>query len=292
MRRNLLKVAAIAALIPLLASCGGSSVDNSTLIVGMECNYQPFNWTTYKESDYTLPIYGTSGEYADGYDVSICKYLSEATGKDVVIKRIVWDNLIPSLNNGDINLVLAGMTDTATRREAIDFTDPYLASDLAFLVRTSDMPSDGRGSETNPMKYSELLEFFNGKTLVCQSGVVGDDFIDTYFVNNNSGASITHASPRDTYPLAAAEVKNGGAFAMPAEKPVIEAMTNLGGLSVLYCDKSFLSEEDQNGLTVSVGIKKGNTELKDEINSALAKLSDDKKGEMMGAAAERSAANA
>lgn len=292
MRRNLLKVAAIAALIPLLASCGGSSVDNSTLIVGMECNYQPFNWTTYKETEYTLPIYGTNGEYADGYDVSICKYLSEATGKDVVIKRIVWDNLIPSLNNGDINLVLAGMTNTATRREAIDFTDPYLASDLAFLVKTSDMPADGSGTAADPMSYSELLEYFDGKTLVCQSGVVGDDFIEDYFVNNNSGAKITHASPRDTYPLAAQEVKTGGAFAMPAEKPVIEAMTNLGGLSVLYCDYSFLSEEDQNGLTVSVGIKKGNTELKDEINSALAKLSDDKRGEMMGAAAERSAANA
>lgn len=292
MKKNLLRLAVMGALIPLLASCGSNTVDNSTLVVGMECNYQPFNWTTYKESDYTLPIYGTSGEYADGYDVSICKYLSEATGKDVVIKRIVWDNLIPSLNSGDINLVLAGMTDTATRREAIDFTDPYLSSDLAFLVKTSDMPADGRGSESDPMSYSELLEFFDGKILVCQSGVVGDDFIEDYFVNNESGAKITHASPRDTYPLAAQEVKAGAAFAMPAEKPVIEAMTNLGDLSVLYSDYSFLSEEDQNGLTVSVGIKKGNSELKDEINSALAKLNDEKRGEMMGAAAERSAANA
>ena len=71
----------------------------------------------------------------------------------------------------------------------------------------------------------------------------------------------------------------------------LEAMTNLGDLSVLYVDYSFLSEDDRNGMKVSIGIKKGNTELRDEINSALAKLTDAQRQEMMGAAATRSASS-
>ena len=80
---------------------------------------------------------------------------------------------------------------------------------------------------------------------------------------------------------------------MPAELPVIEAMVNINpsNLRVLYCDYSFLSADDKNGLTVSIGIKKGNDELKNSINAALEELSVEERGRMMGSAAERSANN-
>lgn len=272
-----------------LTACSNSKVTNDQLVIGMECAYQPFNWTMNSSSDYTLPISGTN-QFVDGYDIQVARYLSEELGKEVIIKKIEWDSLIPALMNDEINMVLAGMTDTAERRESIDFTDPYLSSDLAFLISTENkntyFPDN---SKDNPATYEELLAAFSGQVLVCQKSVVGDDFIDTYFSSVDN--SIIHASALDTYPLAANDVKSGNAFAMPAELPVVEAMTNLGGLSVLYVDYSFLSDEDQNGMKVSIGIKKGNTELRDEINGALAKLTDQERQEMMGAAATRSASS-
>jgi len=289
--RSLLTIMAFASITGLLAGCSGKSgVDNNTLVIGMECNYQPFNWTAKESSDFTLPINGTS-EHADGYDIAIAKYLSEDTGLPVVIKRIEWAGLIPGLQNNEINMVLAGMTDTAERRESIDFTDPYLESDLAFLIKTENMPQ-GYGTKENPATYEQLLDLFDGKSLICQSSVVGDGFIEDYFTNNNAGKTIKHNDPLATYPLAANDVKQGTSFAMPAESPVCEAMESLGGLSTLYCDKSFLSEEDQVGLTVSIGIKKGNSELEEILNTSLAKLSNDQRGVLMGEAAQRSASNA
>lgn len=274
-----------------LTACSNSEVDNDTLVIGMECAYQPFNWTVNTESEYTLPISGTN-QFADGYDIQIAKYLSEKLDRDVVIKKIEWDSLIPELQNGGINMVLAGMTDTAERRESIDFTDPYLESDLAFLISTDNynaaVEQYGEGTADNPMSYDNLKELFNGKNLVCQANVVGDDFIDTYFVEYGAH----HNAPQETYPAAAQDVKSGLAFAMPAELPVVEAMTNLGGLSILYVDYSFLNDEDKNGMKVSIGIKKGNTELRDLINAALADLTTDMRAELMGGAAARSAENA
>ena len=272
-----------------LSSCGSAETDNSRLVIGMECGYQPFNWTATEESEYTLPIDGTT-EFVDGYDIQVAKYLSEDIGKEVVIKRVVWDSLVPELNSGNINMILAGMSSTAERRQAIDFTDPYLTSDLAFLIKKENLP-EGNNS-TNPASYDELLTLFSGKHLICQRGVVGDDYIKKYFSDVDS--SIIHNDPLATYPLAANDVSQGTSFAMPAELPVCQAMVNIDpdNLAVLYVEQDFLEESDLEGLSVSIGIKKGNDELRNELNSSLAKLSNAKRGELMGAAAQRSAENA
>ena len=269
-----------------LSSCSEATVDNSRLVIGMECGYQPFNWTVSSASEYTLPIDGTN-EFADGYDIQIAKYLSEDLGKEVVIKRTVWDSLITDLNAGNINMVLAGMSSTAERREQIDFTDPYLTSDLAFLIQKENIPEGN--SEENPLSYDDLLALFSGESLICQRGVVGDDLIETYF--SSVDETIQHNDPANTYPLAAMDVDQGVSFAMPAELPVCEAMVNISpdNLGILYIDQSFISDVDKEGLSVSIGIKKGNDELREEINASLAKLSDEKLGEMMGEAAQRSA---
>ena len=269
-----------------LTACGSSAVNNNTLVIGMECAYQPFNWTQSSSNNFTLPIDGTS-EFADGYDIAIAKYLSEDLNRPVVIKRTNWEDLIPSLNSGSINMILAGMSSTAERRQTIDFTDPYLESDLAFLIRTENLPAGNSASE--PATYQQLLNLFNGKSLVCQSGVVGDDIIESYFVEAE-GVTINHSAPLPTYPLAALDVQQGISFAMPAELPVVEAMANLEGLSVLYCDYSFLTPDDLEGLAVNIGIKKGNDELRNDLNASLARLTQAQRSEMMGAASQRSAA--
>ena len=270
-----------------LASCGNSGVTNDTLVIGMECGYQPFNWTTRTSSDYTLPISGTTGEYADGYDVQVAKRLGGILDRPVEIHRIVWDNLITSLQNDQINIILAGMSYTDERAAQINFSNPYLTSDLAFLVRKDYVPAGN--SASNPLSYEDLLELFSGHNLICQSAVVGDDYIQTYFTDVDS--TIIHSNPVATYPLAAMQVAQGTAFAMPAELPVVEAMINLDSdnLAVLYVEQDFIAEDDLTGLSVNVGIKKGNEELLNDINSALAQISNSERGELMGEAAIRSA---
>ena len=286
MKQNYLKVLALLMLTgTALTACGGNgALNNDKLVIGMECAYQPFNWTVNKSSDYTLPIDGTN-EFADGYDIAIARYLSKDLNKDVVIKRIEWDDLIPSLNNGNINMVLAGMSSTAERRKTIDFTEPYLKSDLAFLIKESNIPEGN--SKDNPLDYAGLKALFSGQSLVCQANVVGDDIIEDYFASDKS-LNITHSAAQQTYPLAALDVQQGISFAMPAELPVVEAMASLEGLGVLYCDYSFLSEGDLEGLSVNIGLKKGNKELQDLLNASLARLSQEERGRLMGEASQRS----
>lgn len=267
-----------------LSACGANQVDNTRLVIGMECAYQPFNWTVSKSNEFTLPIDGTN-EFADGYDIAVARFLSKDLGRDVVIKRIEWDDLIPSLNSGSINMVLAGMSSTSERRKTIDFTEPYLKSDLAWLIKQENIPEGN--SKDNPLSYEGLKELFKGQSLVCQANVVGDDIIEDYFASDAS-LNIRHSSAQQTYPLAALDVQRGISFAMPAELPVIEAMASLNGLGVLYCDYSFLSEGDLEGLAVNIGLKKGNTALLNDLNASLSRLSQEERSRLMGEASQRS----
>ena len=62
----------------LLSACGGKESNvtvkrEDQLVVGLECNYEPFNWTENSPSPYNYPINNAPGKYAAGYDVQIAK---------------------------------------------------------------------------------------------------------------------------------------------------------------------------------------------------------------------------
>lgn len=109
-----------------------------TLKVAMECAYAPFNWT-----DMDTPSVGAvaiSGEgkenmYANGYDVQIAQYIANKLGMKLEIYAIEWDGLIPALNSGAVDAIVAGMSPTAEREEQIDFTSVYYSSNLVIIYK-------------------------------------------------------------------------------------------------------------------------------------------------------------
>ena len=105
------------------------------IVVGMECAYAPYNWTTSTPSETTVPIANSEGSYADGYDVQIAKLIAGKLGVELVIKAIEWDGLIPALESGEIDMIIAGMSPTAEREEEVDFTECYYNSNLVVIYK-------------------------------------------------------------------------------------------------------------------------------------------------------------
>ena len=81
------------------------------LKVGLECGYPPFNWTQITDDNGGVPISGNK-EFAGGYDVEIAKKLAEGLGRELVIVKTEWDGLIPALESGMIDVIVAGMSPT------------------------------------------------------------------------------------------------------------------------------------------------------------------------------------
>lgn len=111
-----------------------------TLKVGMECAYAPFNWTDMSEPTLgAVPIssQGSEGMYANGYDVQIAQYVANKLGMKLEIYAITWDGLLPALQSGTVDAIIAGMSPTAEREAEIDFTNVYYSSNLVIIYKKS-----------------------------------------------------------------------------------------------------------------------------------------------------------
>lgn len=263
-----------------LQSCGPTQFDNSKLIIGMECNYAPFNWTENTSNDFTLPISNKSNQYADGYDIQIAKLLGESLNVEVVIVKTAWESLVTDLQMGTINAVIAGMTDTPERRESISFTNEYYRSELV-LVSKKDIADD----YVDALTSEQFANLVNGKIIVSQTSTVTNDVIDIFA----SEYGAIHANPVDTFANAATDVSNGLAFAMTAELPVAQAIVAANAdLGIIHIDQEILGEK-QSKLGVSIGVNKQNDELIDRLNEGLSQIDETTRINLMSEAVIRSA---
>ena len=119
-------------------SCPAPASTSGVLRVGMECAYEPYNWTDMDGTSLgAVPISGEGkdGLYANGYDVQIAQYVANKLGMKLEIYSIEWDSLIPALESGAIDAIAAGMSPTAERAQQVDFTDTYYESNLVVIIR-------------------------------------------------------------------------------------------------------------------------------------------------------------
>jgi putative lysine transport system substrate-binding protein len=98
-----------------------SVIGKDKIRIGMEAAYAPYNWQVSEASEYTIPIDNVQGAYADGYDVQIAKIVCKALGGEPVAVKQSFSGLIDSLNNGQIDLIIAGMSATPEREESVGF---------------------------------------------------------------------------------------------------------------------------------------------------------------------------
>lgn len=119
-------------------SCPAPASTSGVLRVGMECAYEPYNWTDMDGTSLgAVPISGEGKEglYANGYDVQIAQYIANKLGMKLEIYSIEWDSLLPALESGAIDAIAAGMSPTAERAQQIDFSDTYYESNLVVIIR-------------------------------------------------------------------------------------------------------------------------------------------------------------
>ncbi len=114
----------VALLLPFCAIGCGRQKDSSAvkpLVVGMDLSYPPFE---------TID----GGGRPAGISVDLANALGESLHRPVRIENIPFTGLIPSLLTGKIDLIISSMTDTPERRKTIAFSDPYLTIGLAVLA--------------------------------------------------------------------------------------------------------------------------------------------------------------
>jgi putative lysine transport system substrate-binding protein/putative lysine transport system permease protein len=234
-------------------------------VVGMECNYAPFNWTQINKTDTSVAF--SSVDYADGYDVVIASRIAKELGFTLEIKKIAWEGLIPALEAGEIDAIIAGMTNTPERAKSVTFTEPYYESEMVIVVRKGD-----------PLEKAQSIQDFGGKTLLGQINTTYDEVIDQV-------KDVKHAVPQATYPRMVLSLQEKEADGIVGELPVARGVVaaNKDLVIVQFAkDKGFQADT-----TVSVAVKLDNTALRDAVQGVLNKISQEERNKLMQAATER-----
>ncbi len=120
-----------------------ASLADGVLSVAMECAYAPYNWTQPDDSNGASPI-KDSPDYAYGYDVMMAQRIAEALGVELEIVKLDWDSLVPAVQSGTVDCVIAGQSITSDRLQMVDFSTPYYYASIVALT-LSDGPYAAAG---------------------------------------------------------------------------------------------------------------------------------------------------
>lgn len=250
-RRALLAVPALAALAGALGGCSqdgskdaGSSAGSSqtsdegrTLVVAMELAYPPFET---KDG---------AGE-PSGISVDFMRDFGEAYGYDIVIENTAWDGLIPSLQTGKADCVISSMTITDERKQTVDFSDAYAQAQLAILANS------GSGISS----VDDLNQ--EGKTVAVKTGSTGD----VYATNHLTEATITRLADESA---CVTEVVQGRADGFIYDQLTIYRNHEANPDTTEAVFIPFQDPEEW-----GIAVKKGDTELLEELNAFIADSKD------------------
>ena len=271
MKRLLGVLMAILMLVTLSACGGGSSaksgVEDGVLTIAMECAYAPYNWTQTDDSNGAVPIKGTN-DYANGYDVMIAKRICEANGWELEVVRSDWDSLVPSVQTGVIDAVIAGQSMTKERSEQVDFAGPYYYATFAILVKDS-----------SPLASATSIKDFGGYKGTAQSATIW--YSDC--LPQMDGAKIQTAA--ESAPAMIMGVETGifdfAVTDLPTATGATIAYDDLKMLDFSGTDGDFVFDNREELVNIGISLRKGNTTLKEDIDNYLNTLTVEDFNEIM-----------
>jgi octopine/nopaline transport system substrate-binding protein len=151
-------------------------------------------WTTVRiatEGAYAPWNFKTSSGDLDGFDVELAKDLCARMKVECEIIEQDWDGIIPALNAGKYDAIVASLTITEKRREAIAFSSVYADTPRTFLVKKNgslaslaadekvySFVKDPQGTQA---QIDALKPVLSGKTVGVQVNTTGESFLQKYF---------------------------------------------------------------------------------------------------------------
>ena len=273
MRRNVRMLSLLLALAMMLSltACGGKTeeaapaetkaaaitgVEDGVLTVGMECAYAPYNWTQMDDSNGAVPIANNPGSYAYGYDVMIAQKICEANGWELEVMAIGGDGLVPALQAGQIDAVIAGQSMTEERMQEVDMAGPYFYASIVCVTQKDNALASATGISQLP------------GACTAQTGTIWYDSC----LPQIEGAELMPASEPSSAMIMAATSGTVDYICtdMPTAMGACATYDNLVILDFSGTDDDF--DVDEGEINIGISVVKGNTYLLDAMNKVLGEM--------------------
>lgn len=221
----------------LTFTLGSALAQNKDLVVGSSATYRPF-------------AYETPSKEIVGYDVDIIKAVAQKAGLQIKVINTPWTGIFAALNNGDVDLVISGVTINDKRKQSYDFTIPYFEARQLIAV--------------NKDSTAKGLKDLVGKKIGVVTGSTGDDTASREFGKTNPDIRRFESTP-----VVISELVNGGVDAAIGDNGVIAFRAQEHKQLKTVNDPSFPKEY------FGIVVKQGNKALLDKLNAGLVAIKAD-----------------
>lgn len=233
--KNILKIVLLISLLAVL-SCGKEESD--VLYVGTNAEYPPFEYLN------------ENGNVV-GFDIDLMNEISKIIGKKIEIKDMTFDGLIPALEAKTIDILIAGITATESRKKVINFSKPYFESQQAIIVKEDNNTITNFDSLNNSYTVGVVLGYV-GDVALTESKKV--DKIERF---NRTADTVV-------------ALQNGKIDAAIMDYPIaVGYIKNNEGLKAIKTDLSIQE--------LCIGFRKEDTNLLEDVNKALDTLKENGK---------------
>ena len=221
------------------ASAEVTTVEPGKLIMSTNAAFPPYEMTA------------DDGSF-EGIDVEIAGAIAEKLGLELQIDDMDFDAALLAAQTGKSDMVMAGVTVTEDRQTVMDFSDSYAAGIQVVIVpEDSDIAS---------------IDDMTGKMIGVQRGTTGDQYCSASVEDGGFGEE--NVTRYDNGLTAVQALNNGQVDCVVIDNaPAQEFVAANPGLKIL--DTEYANEE------YAIGVAKGNTQLLDAINTAIAELKAD-----------------
>ena len=250
----------------LLTACGGGNAGNAETPAGnsntpaVESNTPAATgeFTTVEEGKLHMSTNAAFPPYEmikddgtfEGIDVEVAGAIAEKLGLELVVDDMGFDAALLAAQNGQSDMVLAGVTVTDERLEVMDFSDSYATGVQVIIVK-----------EDSPIETVDDLA--NAEMIGTQKATTG--YIYCSDTPENGGYGEDHVAGYETGALAIQALMNDQVDAVVIDNEPAKAFVAANeGLKIL--DTEYVTED------YAIGFAKGNTALKDAVNNALNEL--------------------
>ena len=249
-------------LLTILIALGVSTLafagDWSKIKIGTEGAYPPWNGTN------------AAGEL-EGAEIDLAADLCARMNAECELVAQDWDGIIPALQNGKYDAIIAGMSITAERMEVINFSQGYANEPASFSVLKSSplaaLGSSGKVNmdalnDTSSALLDSLVETLSGHVVGVQGSTTHENFVKQVL-----GDSVTMKS-YDTQQNMELDLAAGRIDAALSDQGSMEAfMETDGGKNIAFVGPGLGGGPFGGG--VGVGLRKADTDLLEMINKAI-----------------------
>lgn len=145
--KKIVKLLSVFVLMLSFAFTANGAEKKEKIYVGTNAEFPPFEYL--------------EGSNVVGFDIDFINAIAAEMGKEVVIKDMSFDGLLPALQTNKVDVVIAGMTATEERMKAVNFSQPYYSANQVIILAEDN---------TDIKDFADL----KGKAVAVMLGFTGD----------------------------------------------------------------------------------------------------------------------